>query len=90
MNARWKLKDKPASMEARFEFDDFEKLRVFLDEIAELAEQLDHHPNISFGREHVALIIYSLTEKLNDTDQKLATGIDESFQRINGTTVKGE
>jgi hypothetical protein len=31
MNTRWKQKDKPGSLEARFEFDDFGTLRDFLD-----------------------------------------------------------
>lgn len=81
MNERWKLKDKPASMEARFEFPSFEKLRSFLDELAEQADLLDHHPNISFGRGHVSVIIYSQQEKLGDLDFALAKGIDEGFHR---------
>ncbi|MDG6777290.1 4a-hydroxytetrahydrobiopterin dehydratase [Thiomicrorhabdus sp. zzn3] len=82
MNKRWKLKEKPASMEARFEFDDFETLRAFLDEMAEQAESLDHHPNISFGRNHASVIIYAKTEALGETDFALATGIDDGFQRV--------
>ncbi len=80
---RWKLKKKPASLEARFEFDDFETLRTFLDDMAEKAEHLNHHPNISFGREHVSVIIYSQAQELQDVDFALADGIDEGFSRVN-------
>ncbi|MDG6773481.1 4a-hydroxytetrahydrobiopterin dehydratase [Thiomicrorhabdus sp. ZW0627] len=82
MNERWKLKDKPASMEARFEFESFETLRTFLDELAEQADRLEHHPNISFGRSHVSVIIYSRTEGLEEIDFNLANGIDEGFHRV--------
>lgn len=82
MNKRWKLKNKPASMEARFEFGNFEKLRSFLDELAEQADLLDHHPNISFGRGHVSVIIYSQEPELGELDFALAKGIDEGFHRV--------
>ncbi|MBO1923223.1 4a-hydroxytetrahydrobiopterin dehydratase [Thiomicrorhabdus sp. 6S3-12] len=89
MNERWKLKQKPASMEARFEFDNFEKLRSFLDELAEQADQLEHHPNISFGREHVSVIIYSQADELDDVDFALAKGIDDGFHRVTGSLIEG-
>jgi len=79
MNERWKIKQKPPSMEARFEFSDFETLRTFLDKVADHAEQLKHHPNISFGRSHASIIIYSTGEALGDVDYALAKGIDDSF-----------
>ena len=75
-------KDKPASLETRFEFDSFEKLRSFLDGIADESERLDHHANISFGREHVALIIYAKTGTLEKIDFDLAEGIDKRFQHV--------
>ena len=82
MNTRWKQKDKPGSLEARFEFDDFGTLRDFLDKLAEVAEKLDHHPNISFGRSHASVIIYSQTESVGQIDIDLAEGIDECFQKV--------
>lgn len=82
MNARWKQKKKPASLDARFEFDSYEILREFLDELAEVAENLGHHPNLSFGRDYVSAIIYSSGEDLRDVDIALAEGIDECFQRV--------
>lgn len=82
MSERWKRKDKPASLEARFDFDSFETLRSFLDGLAEISEQLDHHANISFGREHVSVIIYAKTGSLEQIDFDLAQGMDESFHRV--------
>ncbi|MDG4812005.1 4a-hydroxytetrahydrobiopterin dehydratase [Hydrogenovibrio sp. 3SP14C1] len=86
MNEKWKLKKQPASLEARFEFSSFDDLRTFLDEMAEQADLLDHHPNISFGRSHAAVIIYSKTEELNDVDFELVKGIDEAFLRVSNSS----
>lgn len=82
MNERWKQKDKPGSLESRFEFDRFETLRSFLDEIADESERLDHHANISFGKEHVAVMIYAKTGTLEKGDFDLADRIDKCFQRV--------
>lgn len=82
MNERWKTKKKPASLEARFEFDEFEVLRAFLDELAEHADHLEHHPNISFGRNHASVVIYSREAELQPIDYQLAEGIDEGYNRV--------
>jgi len=82
VNERWKQKKKPVSLDTRFDFDDYDVLRTFLDEAAEVSERLDHHANISFGRTHVSIIIYSSGEELSDLDIALANGIDECFQRV--------
>ncbi|MGC9386758.1 MAG: 4a-hydroxytetrahydrobiopterin dehydratase [Hydrogenovibrio sp.] len=82
MNPRWKSKAKPASLEARFEFEDFSILRRFLDDLADQAERLEHHPNISFGRNHVSVIIYSQAESLQDVDYALADSIDAAFNGV--------
>ena len=82
MNSRWKQKNKPASLETKFIFDDYETLRTFLDDLADVAENLNHHPNLSFGRTHVSVIIYSTDDDLQDVDIALAEGIDECFHRV--------
>ncbi len=82
MNERWKAKKKPAALDARFEFESFETLRAFLDKVAEESERLDHHPNISFGRDRVSIIIYSTTEDLTDIDYQLAKEIDKSYDTV--------
>lgn len=84
MNERWKSKKKPAALDARFDFEDFEVLRAFLDEMAEDAERLEHHPNISFGRDRVSVVIYSTSEELSDIDHQLAKAIDESYDKVTG------
>ncbi len=82
MNERWRSKKKPAALDARFDFEDFEILRAFLDEVAEEAERLEHHPNISFGRDRVSIIIYSTSDELSDVDHALAKAIDEGYDKV--------
>jgi pterin-4a-carbinolamine dehydratase len=82
VNSRWKQKKNPASLEAKFEFEEYDVLRTFLDDLADVAEKLDHHPNLSFGRTHVSAIIYSTGDELRDVDIALAEGIDECFHRV--------
>ncbi len=78
---RWSIRTQPPSMEARFEFEDFKTLRAFLDDLAEITERYNHHPNISFGRTHVSVIIYAQGDELQDVDYALAKSIDEAYQR---------
>ncbi|MDR9499862.1 MAG: 4a-hydroxytetrahydrobiopterin dehydratase [Hydrogenovibrio sp.] len=78
----WKVKQRPASMEAKFVFDSYDDLRAFLDEVAEQAEALSHHPNVSFGRDYASLVIYSEESELTDVDYQLADRIDAGFQKV--------
>ena len=82
MSDRWKSKKKPAALDARFNFDDFEALRAFLDEVAEEADRLDHHPNISFARDRVSIVIYSTSDELSDIDYALAKAIDDGYDKV--------
>ncbi len=82
MSKRWKSKKKPAALDARFDFEDFETLRAFLDEVAEEADRFEHHPNISFARDRVSIIIYSTSEELSDIDHKLAQAIDDCYDKV--------
>jgi len=82
MNERWRSKKKPPALDARFDFEDFEILRAFLDEVAEEADRLEHHPNISFGRDRVSIIIYSTSDELSDIDHALAKAIDDGYDKV--------
>ncbi len=43
----WKAEDKILSK--RFEFANFAESLAFVNQVGEIAERLDHHPDISFG-----------------------------------------
>ncbi len=53
----WKLRKRPARLEHRIEFADYEQTREFLERAAELAERQGYYPDMSFGRTHVNLTL---------------------------------
>jgi len=77
----WKEKQRPPSLEAKFLFDSYEQLRGFLDDVAQAAETLSHHPNVSFGRDYASLVIYSNDEALSQLDFQLAERIEADFKK---------
>lgn len=83
LSSAWKQKDKAATLEARFDFANYDVLREFLDDVADVAENVGHHPNLSFGREHVSVIIYAQNQEdgLSEVDFNLAKGIDDAFSK---------
>ena len=83
MSDFWKTKKRPPSLEARFEFDDYDSMRDFLDDLADVAEERDHHPNISFGRTHASIVIYPKEgNTLSDVDFELAESISDCFNKV--------
>jgi len=58
MSKKWVIRTRPARLERRVEFSDFEHTRSFLDRAAELAESQGNYPDMSFGRTYVSITLY--------------------------------
>ncbi len=58
MSSKWLVRKKPARLERRIDFSDYEQTREFLDQAADLAESEDYYPDMSFGRTHVSITIH--------------------------------
>jgi len=58
MNSKWLTRKKPARLERRIDFSDYEQTRDFLEQAAELAEREDYYPDMSFGRTHVSITLH--------------------------------
>jgi len=86
MSPAWNQRDKQGTLESKFLFDSYDVLRDFLDDVADVADEVGHHPNLSFGREHVSVIIYAQDKSLADIDFALANGIDEAFSKATEET----
>lgn len=56
---QWQERNRPSRLEKRFEFDDYEALRVFLDNAADLSEQKGLYPDIGFGRTYANFTIHA-------------------------------
>ena len=60
-----------------YRFADFKEAMVFVNRVAELAEQADHHPDIAISYSKVTLALTSHdTGGLTDRDFRLASRID--------------
>lgn len=57
MSENWVIRKRPARLERRIEFSDYEETRTFLDRAAELAESQGYYPDMSFGRAHVSITL---------------------------------
>jgi 4a-hydroxytetrahydrobiopterin dehydratase len=70
---------RPDVLERDFEFEDFAAAMAFVNRVAEVAEEADHHPDIFVhGRNKVRLSLSTHSEGgLTDADHALARRIDE-------------
>jgi 4a-hydroxytetrahydrobiopterin dehydratase len=70
---------RPDAVERDFEFKDFAEATAFLDRVAEVAEERNHHPDVFVhGWNKVRLTLSTDSEgSLTDADHALARRIDE-------------
>jgi len=69
MSDPWRERKRPLCLEGRFEFNDYESLRDFLDRAADLSEKEGYYPDMGFGKDYVNITIHA-----NEGD----TAIDDS------------
>ena len=78
MEQPWTQRPRPARLERRIEFSDYEATRVFLERLNTLSEQQSRFPDISFGRTYVNITLRSEEEDgaIGEVDQAFAVAID--------------
>ncbi len=65
-----------------FSFPDFKQALAFVDQVGELAEAANHHPDIELGWGRVKISLTSHdTGKVTDRDQSMAAQIDALIYR---------
>lgn len=74
---QWQEKTSPARLERRFEFDDYDETREFLDKAAALSEQTRIYPDVSFGRTYVNMTIHVDGETSGDAPRAFARMLDD-------------
>jgi pterin-4a-carbinolamine dehydratase len=74
----WRERNRPARLERRYEFDDYESLRAFLDEAADLSEKKGLYPDIGFSRTHASFTIHAAdgSEGVSDQQREFAAILD--------------
>ncbi|TGG84407.1 MAG: 4a-hydroxytetrahydrobiopterin dehydratase [Aphanocapsa feldmannii 277cV] len=78
MDQPWTLRQRPARLERRIEFPDYEANRSFLTRLEQLSEQTSRYPDISFGRTYVNLTLRPDEEgaPVGAADHSFAAAID--------------
>ena len=77
--------NKGASLEASFVFRNFKVAMRFINELAEVAEELNHHPDWSnsYNKVHISLTTHDAGNQLTDKDFDLAERIERIIEKNN-------
>lgn len=72
----------PARLEREFQFDDFRAAMAFLNRVADVAEELGHHPEIFnvYGKVRLTLTTHDAGNTVTEKDHRLAAAIDALLQ----------
>ena len=64
-----------------YEFEDFTEAWAFMNAVAEIAEEMNHHPNWSnvYNRVSIMLTSHDFGSIVTDTDREMAKAIDALF-----------
>lgn len=74
----WRADD--GHLKRRFEFANFGESLAFVNEVGELAENADHHPDITFGWGYAEFAVTTHDRGgITDVDVALATQINNSY-----------
>ncbi|MDQ4013203.1 MAG: 4a-hydroxytetrahydrobiopterin dehydratase [Thermoproteota archaeon] len=88
-NSGWELKD--GKLSKLFQFQSFIRAIDFVNEIADIAEQLDHHPIITINWKTVKLSLKSFdVDAVTNRDINLAKEIqklNDQMEKINGSKI---
>jgi pterin-4a-carbinolamine dehydratase len=80
--SNWKQSRNGLSLEVKYIFEGYSTLRDFLDEVANVTEAENIHPNMSFGRDYASLIIHAAGEGLSEAERALTEKIDLIYQQF--------
>jgi len=75
--------NKGASLEASFVFKNFKVAMRFINELAEVAEELNHHPDWSnsYNKVHISLTTHDAGNQLTEKDYGLAERIERIIEK---------
>jgi pterin-4a-carbinolamine dehydratase len=78
-NPQWQERPRPARLERRYEFENYEALRSFLDDAADLSEREGLYPDMGFARDYVNITIHAEegSSELADKQRRFARLLDE-------------
>ncbi|WP_242927090.1 4a-hydroxytetrahydrobiopterin dehydratase [Pontibacter vulgaris] len=77
----WKEEDN--KLKRSFKFNDFKEAIAFMNEVADIADELDHHPWWSnvYDTVNIELYTHDAGNTVTDRDRKLAQHIDTIYEQ---------
>ena len=78
----WNQKESPLRIEKRFEFEEYQKISIFLKKIDKLCKEKNIYPNISFGKNFVGITIFLDSEKSSQIEKDFSSQIDSFYKKI--------
>jgi pterin-4a-carbinolamine dehydratase len=84
MSQQWQERTRPVRLERRYEFQDYNTLRDFLDKAADLSEEVDLYPDMGFGRDYVNITIHleEGVETISDLQHEFASQLDSLAEQF--------
>lgn len=72
-----------------FRFSDFREAFVFMEQVAELADSMDHHPwwSNSYNIVEIKLSTHSAGNVVTEKDHHLASEIDRVYNQLSSSSV---
>lgn len=87
LSAYWKARKRPARLECRYLFSDYDSLRDFLDQAADLSEKDSYYPDMGFGRDYVNITIHAHEgSDISEQQQAFAQALDGLYAAFEPTT----
>ena len=78
----WKERDSPLRIDKRFEFDNYQRISQFMEQIDNLCKVNDVYPNISFWKNFVSITIFFQNKTISNDEKNLSQSIDQCFNEI--------
>ena len=78
----WNQKKSPLRIEKRFEFEEYQKISIFLEKINKLCKEKNIYPNISFGKNFVGITIFLDSEKSSQIVKDFSNQINSFYKKI--------
>ncbi|MCC6816497.1 MAG: 4a-hydroxytetrahydrobiopterin dehydratase [Saprospiraceae bacterium] len=71
----------------KLKFIDFKEAMIFINCMAELADEMDHHPEFTsaYNRVFIVLTTHSAGDIITEKDRIMAQKIDEILEKLNST-----
>ena len=75
----WNHRESPLRIEKRFEFEEYQKVSIFLKKIDKLCKEKNIYPNISFGKNFVSISIFLDSEEIQSNEKEFSLILDNYF-----------